>query len=349
MSENGNTPRARVLALFRGEDVDPLPVFSGMGNVTLHGLADEGWRFAEVHVDAHKMASVAASTHQLFGFECVVVPFDMGVEAEVLGCGINFYAHSDQEVLYPTIASKLSAHVEDLALTLPDDIQGRGRVPLVTEAIQRLKAELGDRVAVGSWVLGPFTLAGQITELDYLLKASFKKPALVNELLSTLGDFLVRLVAIYKEAGADYITVREMGATSDVLSPRMFKSLVQPHLQRVFAAIGSPSVLHICGDTDPIIELMADCGADAISVDQKNDLARTVATVGDRVLVFGNLDPFNVLSMGTPDQVRESVTHIVQAGAHALWPGCDIWPSVPVENLQALMQTARRSNTSRSG
>ncbi len=85
------TSRERVLKLFRREEIDYIPVFSGIGNITVHGLEKYGWRFAEIHTDARKMADMAASTFQLFGFECAVVPFDMGVEAEALGCEINYY------------------------------------------------------------------------------------------------------------------------------------------------------------------------------------------------------------------------------------------------------------------
>jgi len=332
-------PRDRVLGLFRGEAIDRPPVFSGMGNVTVHGLEPHGWRFAEIHVDATKMATAAASTHKLFGFESVVVPFDMGVEAEVLGCQVNYYTHSAQAILYPTIAQKLGTQVEEVRVKVPDNLAEQGRVPLVMGAIRQLKADVGDEVAVGSWVLGPFTLAGQIVELDNLLKTSFKKPAVVNELLSALAEFLIPLIRLYRQAGADFITVREMGATSDVLSPRMFKMLILPHLQRVFQAIEPPRVLHICGDTNFIVELMAESGAEAISVDQKNDIAATVNKVGDRVLVFGNLDPYNVLANGTPDGIRAKVQEILAAGVDALWPGCDIWPSVPAENMRALMST----------
>ncbi len=339
MTANAETPRERILALFQGERVDPIPVFSGMGNVTLHGLTPHKWRFADIHVDATKMATCAASTYQLFGFESVVVPFDMGIEAEALGCNINFYAHSDQEVLYPTIAEKLAIYLEELELKVPEDLRTAGRIPLVVEAIKKLKREVGSEAAVGSWVLGPFTLAGQILELDHFLKTSYKKQELVEELLSRLTEVLIDIVGLYREAGADFITVREMGATSDVLSPRFFKSLVLPQLQSIFTAIGPPNVLHICGDTNLVVELMAESNADAIAVDQKNDIARTVETVGDKVMVFGNLDPFNVLVTGTPEDIGLSVRSILDAGVNALWPGCDIWPSVPAENMHALMQS----------
>jgi [methyl-Co(III) methanol-specific corrinoid protein]:coenzyme M methyltransferase len=344
-STDGKTPRARVLSLFKGEKPDRPPVFSGMGNVTVHGIYPHGWRFAEIHTDAEKMARAAASTSQLFGFECAVAPFDMGVEAEALGCTINYYTQSSQDILYPTISKKLGTNVEELKVEIPPDLETRGRVPLVLDAIRKLKAEVGNTVAVGAWVLGPFTLTGQIVELDNLLKMSFKKTAVVSALLDQLTGLLIQLAKLYRAAGADYITVREMGATSDVLSPRMFKALILPPLQKIFAALEPPRVLHICGTTSSIFELMAEAGAEAISIDQKNDAADAVKRVGDKVLVFGNLDPYGVLVTGTPELIREKVKGVLDAGIDAVWPGCDIWPSVPQENMQALMSTVKEYGT----
>lgn len=348
-SENGLTPRARVLSVFNGEKPDRPPVFSGMGNVTVHGIYPHSWRFADIHIDADKMATAAASTSQLFGFECAVAPFDMGVEAEALGCAINYYDKSSQEILYPTVSKKLATTVDELKIEIPTDLATRGRVPLVLDAIRKLKAQVGATVPIGAWVLGPFTLAGQIVELDNLLKMSFKKTALVNGILDQLTGFLIELAKLYRAAGADYITVREMGATSDVLSPRMFKTLILPPLQKIFAALEAPRVLHICGTTTAIFELMADAGAEAISIDQKNDAADAVKRLDDKarleqrrkVLVFGNLDPYNVLVAGTPDLIREKVKGILDSGVDAVWPGCDIWPSVPQENMKALMETVQ--------
>lgn len=336
--------RERVLRLFSREKIDRLPVFSGMGNVTLHGVEQHGWHFPEIHIDSHKMASAAASTFQLFGFECAVVPFDLGVEAEALGCQVNYYSdHTDYtDILYPTISQKLAEKVAELNIQVPADLAKAGRIPLVTEAIGLLKETLGDQVAVGVWLLGPFTLAGQIVELDDLIKKSLQKPELISNVLDSLDSMIISLAGIYKKAGADYLTVREMGACEDVLSPNTFRSVIQPHLERVLAAIELPKVLHICGETNVIVEYMAKCGADAISVDQKNRLDESYQKVGAETILLGNLNPFNVLAMGSPEDVDEAVKQIIASGADAVWPGCDIWPTVPWQNMEALVAATRR-------
>lgn len=342
MPQDTITSRERVLKLFEGEAIDRPPCFSGMGNVTTEGLKGFGYKFAAVHSDAKMMADSAASTYKLFGFECAVVPFDLCVEAEALGCEINVYAHLEEDILYPTIKKKLINTEDEMDIQIASDLSTRGRIPMMKEVIGLLKNDIGSEVAIGAHVLGPFTLAGQIMELNTLLKLSFKKPDKVGNLLDMLADTLVVIAREYEDAGADYITVREMGATSDVLSPRVFKNLILPYLKKIFAGLKTDNVLHICGKTNDIAGFMLESGATAISVDQKNDIVETRKNIGDDALLFGNYDPYNILVSGTPEQVRETMKQCMDNGVSAVWPGCDIWPTVPPENFYAMMDEVKK-------
>ncbi len=333
--------KQRVMQLFAGEAIDRPPCFSGMGNVTTEGLRKYGYKFAALHSDAKMMSEAAASTYKLFGFECGVVPFDLCVEAEALGCEINVYAHLE-DILYPTIKKKLIHNEDEMDISIPVNISERGRIPLICEAIRLMKRDIGGEVAIGSYVLGPFTLAGQIMELNDLLKLSFKKPDKVGKLLDLLADAIVTVAKQYEKAGVDYITVREMGATSDVLSPRVFKNLIQPYLKKIFDKLTVPSVIHICGKTNDIVSFMMETNVKAISVDQKNDVAETRKRLGKDALIFGNYDPYNVLVAGTTEKVRETIRKCIDDGVSAVWPGCDIWPTVPPENINVMMEEVKK-------
>ncbi|MEJ2182906.1 MAG: MtaA/CmuA family methyltransferase [Nitrospirota bacterium] len=341
IGEETMTSKERVLKLFRREETDRPACFSGMGNATTEGLNQLGYRFAQVHLDAGQMAETAATTHKLFGFDCCVLPFDLCVEAEALGCEINTYPHSE-DLLYPTIKEKVIHSEEEMDLSIPADLLSRGRVPLMKEAIGLARKDVGGEAPIGSYVLGPFTLAGQVMELNDLLKLSFKKPDKVGALMEKLSEAIIQVARAYEEAGVDYLTVREMGATSDVLSPRVFKSLILPHLKVIFEKVKVPSVVHICGKTNDIVGFMMESGADAISVDQKNDVAESRKKLGEDALIFGNYDPYNVLVAGTPEQVRQTVRTCLDDGVSAVWPGCDIWPTVPAENFRAMMDEVKR-------
>ncbi|WP_456474938.1 MtaA/CmuA family methyltransferase [Candidatus Pyrohabitans sp.] len=333
------SPKDRVMDTLEKREVDRLPVFSGMGNVTLAGMQKYGIDFASSHTDARMMATLACSTYELFGFECAVVPFDLCVEAEALGCEVNYYA-GKQNILYPTIKTKVLRVGEELSI--PENLLERGRIPLVEEAISLCREKLKGEVAVGSYVLGPFTLAGQLIDLNDLLKSSFKKPEQVKALLGQLVEPLAEIANAYHEAGADYITVREMGAPSDVISPRMFKALVQPYLRETVARIKAPTILHMCGDTNMLVEMLHECGASAISVEQKNDVAATREKLGEEAVILGNIDAYGVLVKGTPEEVESAVEAAIDAGVDGVMPGCDIWPEVPEENMYALIKAVEK-------
>ena len=328
------TARERVVKLLKGEKVDRPPIFSGMGNVIKPVLDKYGINFAKVHRDPELMAKAAAGMYREFGYECAVVPFDLGVEAEALGAKMNFYDEVEG-LLYPTVKEKSVKSADDLKI--PADIRNAGRIPVVVKAIKALRKELGNDVAIGTYVLGPFTLAGQVKELDQLFEESFLEPEKTGALLEKLSGFIVEVFKIYQEAGADYFTLREMGGTSDVMSPRSFKGLIKPHLVRILAEMPRPSILHICGDTNAIITDMADCKADAVSVDQKNCIAETRQKLGAGAIILGNFDPIKVLHKGEVKAVGPAVLESLKGGASAVWPGCDLWPEVSKENMEAMM------------
>ena len=191
--------------------------------------------------------------------------------------------------------------------------------------------------------MGPFTQCGQTIELDKVLKGVFKHKQKVEEILDKFTDMIIEIGKALQAAGADFITLREPGVAADLLSPRTFKEIIKPRLTRILAAWKSPKVLHICGSTDPIIEMMNDCGADAISVDIKNNLRETRKKYGNDVLLFGNFDVF-ALPCKAETTVEEAIAGIkenIDGGVDAVWPGCDLWPDIKEENFRAMEATVR--------
>jgi len=328
--------RADILGLLRGNRPGRVPCFSGMGNVTTAGMECHGIRFAAVHRDADAMAKLSATSHELFDYECAVAPYDLGMEAEVLGARLNYYDHVTDNLLYPTVASKPVNDAGDVHI--PADVTGAGRIPMLSRVFGELLQGVGRRVPVGSYVLGPFTLAGQVMDLNDLLKSSLKEPARIDAILARLVDVLEAVASTYFAAGIDYITVREMGAPADVISPRIFSKTVQPHLTELIRRIDGPKVLHICGNTLPILPMMAECGADAVSFDQKVDAAAARAASGPDIVLLGNIDPYKVLVDGKSRDVREAVRRAIEGGVDGVWPGCDIWPTAPAENFRAMVE-----------
>jgi [methyl-Co(III) methanol-specific corrinoid protein]:coenzyme M methyltransferase len=331
------TSRERVLRLLAREPVDTMPCFSGQGMVTIPAIEALGIRFPQIHSTAENMAGSALKSMEMFGFDSAVVPFDMCTIPEAFGLEVSIYEDSE-EILYPTIPKKWDTPDE---VKIPTDFMKKGRMPVVTEAITLLKEKIGESHAIGTYILGPFTLAGQIVELDFLMKMTYKATDKVVALLDRLMDLIIDLGRYYREIGADYVNLREMGTGADLLSPRMFKMLVQPRLRKILEAWNSPKILHICGSTDLIIELMNDCGAEAISVDHKNNLSETRRKIGDDILLFGDYDGFKLPGSASPEEIEKAIKDCIDFGVDAVWPGCDIWPDIQSENLNLVNQTIK--------
>jgi [methyl-Co(III) methanol-specific corrinoid protein]:coenzyme M methyltransferase len=295
-------------------------------------------RYADAHAEASAMAHAAASTFELFGFESAVVPFDLCVEAQALGCSVDYRA-DEGAYLPPVVSAPLDLAAAPERLRVPDDVVHAGRVPVVAEAIRRLKSGVGREIAVGAWIPGPFTLAWQLFGTEAWL-ASLNATVRSTSLLATLADFLARVGRHYIEAGADFLTIHEMGGSPQVVGARRVRDLVLPGLMRLLGSLPSPKVLSMCGKTNDVVEDLAACGADALNVDHCNDLARSRAHVGGSAVLVGNLDPVGLLSQGTPGAIAQAV-HAIAPHVNAIWPGCDLWPEIPDENFRALMDAAR--------
>jgi [methyl-Co(III) methanol-specific corrinoid protein]:coenzyme M methyltransferase len=337
------TPKERVLRLLRKEPVDTLPFFSGMGMVLMPAIKKLGFKFPQVHTDAHKLAWSAIESARMFGLDSIVIPYDMCWESEALGNKISLYEDSE-DILYPTIPEKKWKVLDDVEITDDDiiNVKNRGRMPLIAEAIKIIKKEAPE-YPIGAWQLGPFTQCGQTIELDKVLKSVFKEKAKVEHILDRFTDMIIELGKWLQAAGADYITLREPGVAADLLSPRTFKEMIQPRLTRILAAWKSPKVLHICGSTDPLVEMMNQCGADALSFDIKNNMRESRKKLGNDVILLGNFDVFKLpcAAETTVDQAIEGIKENIATGVDAVWPGCDLWPDIKEENFRAMVKTVR--------
>jgi [methyl-Co(III) methanol-specific corrinoid protein]:coenzyme M methyltransferase len=211
-----------------------------------------------------------------------------------------------------------------------------GRIPVVCDAISQLKREIGDQAVIGGMLTGPYTLLSLLIESTSLFTGMKREPQIVHDALSHLSAFLCQIGQAYKAAGADFLTIHEMGGSPAFLGPPRFSEFVLPALQSMISNLPGRRVLAVCGNVGAVAASLAEVGADALSLDQSNDLEALRAEL-PRTLLFGNVDPVAVLAHGTPDETRLAVRAALEAGVDAVWPGCDVYPLTPLDNLRALL------------
>lgn len=329
--------RQEILDLLSGKKISSKPSFSGLIHITAEGLEREGLVFHEIHKDAKKMAKAAASTFRLTGMPSAALPLDLCAPAEALGAELNFYEQG--EYRFPQPAKPLFASTKYLnnAYLQSTDFVNKGRIPIICEAIQLLKEAIGDKAVISGIIPGPYTLLLYLIEPGGLFAEMKREPDAVKDTLLHLSSFLSQIGNVYKKAGADFITIHDMGGSPGFIGPPKYEQFVFPAEKQLLEELSKPCVLSVCGATNKSMHLLAQTGADAISVDQLNDLAVSHVILAD-ALLFGNLDPVATLWQGGEAQITEAVHRAKEAGVDAVWPGCDLVPQTPIQNLAAMLR-----------
>ena len=322
--------RAEIMALLNGQKLSDPPAFSGLIHITTEGLKHEGLLLQEAHHDEKKMARAAASTFHLTGMPSATLPLDLSVEAEALGAVLDF-SHDDR---FPLPAAPSVASVKDMVI--PSDALTRGRLPVIQQAIANLKQDIGNEAVISGMIPGPYTLLLLLVQPGRLFMEMKKEPGAVNQVLEQLCHFLAEVAHAYKAAGADFITVHDMGGSPVFIGPAKYEQFVFPAEKQLIAELPTPRVLSVCGNINPVLHLLGETGAEAISIDQTSDLIISRARLLD-TLLFGNIDPVETLWRGNQVQVREAANRAKEAGVDAIWPGCDLVPITPIENIKTLI------------
>ncbi len=207
------------------------PVFAPGPFLPILLMHERGLQFNRILKYAEDMAAAALLNFEL-GFDTTVVPYDMNVEAEIIGYAVSYHAEVDGNPVYPTIGARWIESTADF--DLPDDVAGAGRLPEILRAISLIKEKSGGGKAVGVFVPGPFTLAGQVLDPDRMFVMVLKNPDAMRAMLQKLTALIIKVRDTYVRAGADYVIIEEGGATS--ISPKSFEHLLLPALKKLFSA-----------------------------------------------------------------------------------------------------------------
>jgi uroporphyrinogen decarboxylase len=194
-------------------------------------------------------------------------------------------------------------------------------------------------------VTGPFTNASFLVGAETLARLALREPAVVRQLCEISLETALRWADAILDAGASP-SITDPMLSSTVVSPRQFREFGLPYLERLVTHIrgrGKSVTLHICGKTRPVWALMADTGADCLSIDNEASLSEAKAAVGKRVRLMGNVPPVAVLFESDPAGVREAVRTCVREGGDnprglVVASGCSLPTETPFANIDAMVR-----------
>jgi uroporphyrinogen decarboxylase len=331
------TPRERFGLLVIDEPQDRVPAFP---LVTAHAARVAGVSLRDYYTDGRSMARSQLVAQELYGIDFISFFSEVGLVAEALGSKYD-YPEDDLPLLSTPKWPNLSAVDEAVA-----DPRRDGRLRVYLDAITDAWEARGDRVPILAYVPAPFTTAQQLVDPEAFLTGLLVEPERVRVLLEYATASTISFCRAIIGAGGLPILVDPL-ASGSVISAEHYREFALPSeaaVIRYLHRFDLDVVLHICGDTNPIIELMPESGADLLSID-RIAVETAVEQAGNRCRLVGNFDTSELL-LGEPAAIEREVAAMVAAGrdcprGFVAATGCEVPVDTPQENVRAFVRAAR--------
>jgi uroporphyrinogen decarboxylase len=170
------------------------------------------------------------------------------------------------------------------------------------------------------------------------------------KLLDYCTDITCQFIDLMAETGADMLSNGDSPAGPDMISPQMYLKFAMPYEKKVVEKAHEhrlPYVLHICGNTDSILEHMLETGTDALELDYKTNVQKARDILHGNTTFIGNVDPSGILARGSLDDVREKTLEVIaiftDTPRFILNAGCAIPSITPSENIHEMIRVAHQS------
>ncbi len=194
--------------------------------------------------------------------------------------------------------------------------------------------------------------AGFLRGLEKLCTDVLENPRFVEDLLERIKEYVIRTLeklAPLKPDGAfisdDYGT--QVGL---IISPRDWRRLVRPRLKEIYESAKRRNLVvmhHTCGDVREIIPDLVEIGLNILHPIQPEtmDIFALKREFGSALTFCGGIGTQYLLPRGTPAEIRDTVRKtldvMARGGGYILEPGITLQDDVPVENMVAMIETAR--------
>lgn len=338
------SPKRRFLAALLGGPVDRIPVGNVVSVITEELMAAAGAWFPEAHLNAGAMAALAATGHEVLGYDTVMPVMSVTQEAAALGCEVDWgYARMMPGVRSHPFAGARPERSDrkgggGLAEAIPAGWMEAPSIQVVLEALGLLRRALGDRVVIVGKVMGPWTLSYHMMGVEEFLISTIRDPDRARRSLEALLPVTIAFARAQMQHGADIICLADH-ATGGMVSPAMYREMLLPLHQEIVGEIGCPTVLHCCGNTTDRLGYFAETGVDCYHFESQVAVDAAVAAAG-KMTLMGNVNNPEILLRGSPAEVAAACERAVRGGVQILSPECAVPLTTPLCNLKMLVEVA---------
>lgn len=337
--------RQRIEAVLNGQWPDRRPV---MIHNFMMAARELGITMAEYRCDPQKIAKAHIQAVEKYRLDGVFLDIDTATTAGALGVPVEYPTDEPARCVWrhPLLGSI------DAVGDLPNaDVANNHNVQIWVEACRLLKEYFGDEIFVrGNADQLPFSIASMMRGVENWMMdlMDFSNEQYVKALLEYAVEACKEFSGLMIDAGADLISHGDSPAGPDMISPHLYERFALPYEQAVIDYIHSRNVkhmLHICGNTNVILDYMAATGTDAVELDFKTDTELIHEKLSDKLVLSGTIDPSGVLYFGSVSDVQKMTRELLDVYSDSprliVCSGCALPGGTPAENINAMVEIAR--------
>ncbi len=314
--------------------------------VGVHAGKLTGHTATEMLTDGKKLLDGILEANRLYHPDGLPVVFDLQVEAEILGCDLVW-----ADDCPPSVSSHPLSETKIIPCMCKIPEKTDGRLPMILDAMEETKKEIGDTVALYGLICGPFTLASHLRGSTIFMDM-FDDVDYVKRLLQFTTAVAQKMAEYYLEAGMDIVAVVDPLVSQ--ISPSHFQEFLHTPFFDVFNFIREKSAFSsffVCGNATANIEVMCKTKPDCISIDENvsMEVAKKI-TDPYNIVLGGNIPLTTIMLHGTQQDNMKYVVNLLDQLSNKnliVSPGCDMPYAIPVENTIAAMQSVRETDNVR--
>ena len=332
----------RINAALKGLQPDKTPIM--LHNFMLaareHGVTMEQYRNNPKLIAECFIASV-----DKYGVDGILVDIDTVTLAGSVGVPVDFPIDDPARTHIGNVAN-----LEDVFNLKRVKVEDYKYIQVWLEAVRLLKEYYKNEIYIrGNCDQAPFSLASMMRGAqNWMLDLMLGTDEQLEVLLEYCTDACSQFIRLMAQTGCDMVSNGDSPAGPEMISPEMYLKFAFPYEKKIVETSHQSGVayaLHICGNTDVILENMLLTNADAFELDYKTDITKIFNTFRNSATFIGNIDPSGVLALGTLDAVQNKTLKLLSVYQNSnrfiLNAGCAIPPTTPPENLKIMIDTAR--------
>jgi len=332
----------RINAALKGEKPDKVPVM--LHNFLMaareHGVTMEQYRNSPKVIAETFIAAV-----EKYHYDGILVDIDTVTLAGAVGVKVDFPVDDAARSHDGNIAD-----LDEVFKLKPPRVGDYKYIQVWLEAVRLLKDYYKDEIYMrGNCDQAPFSLASMMRGAQpWMLDLMMGTEEQITHLLEYCTEATSQFIKLMAQTGCDMVSNGDSPAGPEMISADMYIKYALPYEKRIVDIAhnaGKKYALHICGNTDIILEQMLHTGSDAFELDYKTDISKIYSYCHDKVTFIGNIDPSGILALGSVDDVRKKTLELLEiyrdSNRFILNAGCALPPTTPSVNLKTMIETAR--------